>query len=138
MTKFREIAAIIYYDDKHNVYLQERGSSSTIGEKYAFWGGGLEPGETPTIALQREIMEELGHQQKDTDYFKFFIFDFPEHDIQLKIHIFLAPLDFDPILVKVTEGNGFYSANIEDVLKNPDMLEDQIKVLQEFKNYKNW
>ena len=138
MTKFREIATIIYYNDQHNVYLQERGSMSKYGEKYAIWGGGLNPGETPFTALQREMMEEIGHQQNEAEYFKFFIFNLPKFDLQLKIHVFYTPLDFDPKSITVTEGTGFFSIPITKINDYPDFPTEVITVLQEFKKFKHW
>jgi len=43
----RNVAIVIFYDDKENIIFQERGSASKTGEKYGSWGGQIESGETP-------------------------------------------------------------------------------------------
>lgn len=42
------------------VFCAQRGAGSALAGKWEFPGGKLEPGESPTTALEREIREELG------------------------------------------------------------------------------
>lgn len=50
--------------NEHDHVLLLRGVDSTTPEREPWWftpGGGLEPGETPREAAQREVKEETGH-----------------------------------------------------------------------------
>lgn len=98
----------------------------------------MNKGETPFVALQREIMEEIGYHQQEAQFFNTFDLDLPDFGWLLKVHIFSSPLKFDPSSMTVNEGSGFYSAHIDDLINNPDFDEFDIKVFREFKKYKNW
>ena len=53
-----EVVAAIIHDDRGRIFATQRG----YGEWKDYWefpGGKIEPGETPTRALEREIWEEL-------------------------------------------------------------------------------
>jgi 8-oxo-dGTP pyrophosphatase MutT (NUDIX family) len=60
----RKIAVVIFFDKDMNVLVQERRGHSKVGEKYGFYGGGIEEGETSEQALMRELREELGYKPK--------------------------------------------------------------------------
>jgi len=73
MLKFRKrkVSIIVFYDNKHRILLQERKKISKFGEKWGFFGGGMDKKETPEQALKREIKEELNYNLKKSE-FKFF------------------------------------------------------------------
>jgi len=64
----KNIAIVIFYDEEGNIILQERVSHSKVGEKYGFFGGGIEEGETTEGALKRELKEELGFVPENLEY----------------------------------------------------------------------
>lgn len=67
--KHRSTALIIFSDGKGRFLLQDRRNRPYLqrfGEEWGFFGGGIEPGETPQMAVERECMEELNY--KLTDY----------------------------------------------------------------------
>jgi 8-oxo-dGTP diphosphatase len=55
----RVVCAVIE-DCAGRVLLAQRPADKHLGSKWEFAGGKIEPGETPEVALQREIKEELG------------------------------------------------------------------------------
>jgi len=58
----QELAALILYDDQHRMLLQHRTDDApTFPGHWSFFGGGIEPGETPEQAVTREAMEELAY-----------------------------------------------------------------------------
>jgi mutator protein MutT len=59
----RPVALFIPYkiiDGDLLVYLQKRSPDQTLPGCFAFWGGGIDEGESLEAALAREVKEELG------------------------------------------------------------------------------
>jgi A/G-specific adenine glycosylase len=54
---YQVVGAVLHRGDR--VLIQRRPSKGLLGGLWEFPGGKIEPGETPEIALQREISEEL-------------------------------------------------------------------------------
>lgn len=52
--KGRKVSIVIFYEPEGDIVFQERGKASKLGEKYAFFGGGIEEGESSLEALKRE------------------------------------------------------------------------------------
>lgn len=63
--KNRSAALIVFEDRRGRFLLQDRRDMSKLGEEWGFFGGGIEPGETPQAAVERECMEELGYRLTD-------------------------------------------------------------------------
>ena len=51
MKNSRHVAICVFYDKDLNIVVQERGGHSKAGEKYGFWGGQIEEGETKEQAM---------------------------------------------------------------------------------------
>lgn len=61
----RDVTLLILYDAEQRILLQHRTDDAPFAPGYwAFFGGGIEEGETPEQALDREILEELCHEVK--------------------------------------------------------------------------
>ncbi len=59
----RDVALIILYDRDKRVLLQHRSvDAPRLPDHWAFFGGGIEEGETPLAAVTREATEELGYE----------------------------------------------------------------------------
>lgn len=57
-----DAALVLLYDRQRRYLLQHRTSDAWImPDHWAFFGGAIEPGETPEAAVRREALEELGH-----------------------------------------------------------------------------
>jgi 8-oxo-dGTP pyrophosphatase MutT (NUDIX family) len=53
--------AILYQDNKFLMQLRDNIPNIPYPGHWALFGGHIEPGETPDIAVQREILEEIGY-----------------------------------------------------------------------------
>lgn len=59
----REISVVVLYNDDGQLLLQHRTlDAPVLPNHWAFFGGGIEKGETPERAAKRECLEELGYQ----------------------------------------------------------------------------
>lgn len=65
--KRQVIAAILEKDGK--MLIAKRKKGSTLGGKWEFPGGKLEPGETPQDCLKRELKEEFDIETEIGDFF---------------------------------------------------------------------
>ena len=64
----RQVAAAIIEKDS-KILIAKRRKTDTLGGKWEFPGGKVEPGETPEACLRRELKEEFG---VDTEIGEFF------------------------------------------------------------------
>lgn len=56
----RNVSVLALYNDHKEILLQYRSNDAPrLANHWAFFGGGIEPGESPEEALAREIHEEL-------------------------------------------------------------------------------
>lgn len=62
------VASIIFYTPDGRILLQERKGISRFDEEWAFFGGGIEEGESPEQAIIREVHEELNYDLKGHHY----------------------------------------------------------------------
>ncbi|NJM46951.1 MAG: NUDIX domain-containing protein [Alkalinema sp. RU_4_3] len=97
-----EVAIAILYDpiDRSRLFMQLRDNIPNIlyPGHWALFGGHIEAGETPEIALVREIQEEIGYAVPD--YVKFGIFA----DETAKRHVYAVPLTVAIAHLTLTEG----------------------------------
>jgi 8-oxo-dGTP diphosphatase len=58
----RNVSVLILYDHERRILLQHRTDDAPIfPNHWAFFGGGIEEGESPEQAVKREGLEELGY-----------------------------------------------------------------------------
>lgn len=60
MTHIMPVVAAALIDGRGRVLVQQRPPDKSLGGLWEFPGGKIEPGETPEVALIRELAEELG------------------------------------------------------------------------------
>jgi len=78
--------AILYQGDRVLMQLRDDIPGIVYPGHWGFFGGHLEPGETPEAALRRELQEEIGHVPSDVTFFGQYPGEFALR------HVFQAPL----------------------------------------------
>lgn len=91
--------AILYRDNKFLMQLRDNIPTIRFPGYWALFGGHIEPGETPEIAVQREILEEIGYKLPFT--FSFFGC-YPDQNVVR--HVFSATLDVEFNQLVLNEG----------------------------------
>lgn len=65
----RDVSVLILYASTGHILLQHRTDDAfRLPGYWAFFGGGIEQGETPTEALKREIREELSYEVRNPTF----------------------------------------------------------------------
>ncbi len=121
MNKNLRNVAIVLFTDGKDVIVQERGSVSKVGEKYGFWGGQIEEGETPLEAAKREIEEEMGFEPMFLTYVGSYSFIVQEESkykgMTINSEVFLMHISKMPKDLKIAEGEGVVKISLEEVAK---------------------
>jgi 8-oxo-dGTP pyrophosphatase MutT (NUDIX family) len=91
--------AILYQDNKFLMQLRDNKPNIIYAGHWGFFGGHLEPGETPEEAVQREVLEEIGYVLPPT----FAFFNCYTDEISVR-HVFHAPLTVELKQLVLTEG----------------------------------
>jgi len=108
--------SIVAFYKNNKILLQNRENMSKFGEKWGFFGGGIEDSETPEEALVREIKEELTYNLHDFKYIgKVFAEVIPNHSVEA--YVFLSPLDDKQKHFKQKEGSGMKLFTIKEAEK---------------------
>jgi len=135
----RKVSVIIFYNKRGQILLQARsGDVSKSGEKWGFFGGGIDGDETPEQAIIREIKEELNYNLKK--FTKIGEYENQYFNLKQKNHrklfrtIFIAPLNQEIMNSKVIEGDGSKLFNIEET-KELKLVPGDEKVIEIFENY---
>lgn len=80
----RVVAAIIRKEGR--VLITQRRPQAFMPLKWEFPGGKVEEGETDQIALQRELLEELGIEASIGDEFMSLVHHYPDFDIDFHVY----------------------------------------------------
>lgn len=91
--------AILYRENQFLMQLRDNIPTILYPGYWALFGGHIEPGETPEIAVQREILEEIGYKLPDT-----FAFFGCYPDERVVRHVFHAPLEVEFNQLVLNEG----------------------------------
>lgn len=78
--------AILYRDGKFLMQLRDNIPNIVYPGHWAFFGGHIEPGESPEAALKRELLEEIGYVPSTVSFFGYY------PDPNVLRHVFAAPL----------------------------------------------
>ena len=79
------VAAFIERDDHILIARRSTGDSNVLG-KWEFPGGKVEPGETETHAIEREIFEEFGVSVQSEKYLTNSVFEYPNRTVDVHLY----------------------------------------------------
>jgi 8-oxo-dGTP pyrophosphatase MutT (NUDIX family) len=132
-----EVSIVAFYDDEGKVLLEDRCKKSRFGEEWAFFGGGLEEGETKEDAAKREIWEELGYRLDDFRHVK--TYSGRIGDAETVEHLFAARFPGWDCL-KVSQGNGADLFSVDEMrnlklMDTPHPMLDDIEALVRENNF---
>lgn len=96
--KVQVAIAILYRDGKFLSQLRDNIAGIVYPGHWGLFGGHLEAGETPEIALLRELEEEIGYTPPWISLFGLY------QDERVIRHVFLAPLSVEPKDLVLKEG----------------------------------
>lgn len=85
---------------------------------WGLFGGHLEPGETPEIAVVREVIEEIGYKISDPVKFGVYADDYPQGELRSKRvvrHVFAASIDVNLSDLTLMEGWDMNFLNQTDI-----------------------
>ena len=102
--------ALIYSRSTHRYLFLLRNQKRHAGS-WGLVGGGVEPGESPTAALQREIQEEIG----SISYEKVIPLEkFTSDNGTFEYHTYVIPVDAEFVPVLNDEHRGYAWTSIDD------------------------
>lgn len=98
--------AIIYNAQTHSVLLQHRTADAKIlPNKWGFFGGHGEAGETPDEAFIREIREELNIELGPNDFRPLFSYQHKENGVFRNVYL-ITSLN-EKLQLVISEGQGY-------------------------------
>ena len=100
MKHLEVVAAIIKYNDLILCMQRPVGKFDYVSLKFEFPGGKVEPGETNSQALMRELREEMAMKTDITeeDYFMTVTHQYP--DFEITMHSFICSVDSQEFIRK--------------------------------------
>ncbi len=90
--------AILYREDKFLMQLRDNIPTILYPGYWALFGGHIEAGETPEVAVKREVMEEIGYEAPSFTKFGNY------KDEKIFRYVFYAPLMVDLHQLELNEG----------------------------------
>ncbi len=109
--------AIIYHRNDYLLQLRDHTPGIVYAGYWSFFGGAIEPGETPWQALQRELAEEL-EWQSDTGAY---LYDWVNPDHPCRIHFFTVPFTGQRSALVLHEGQDLGWFSLDDVAHHSQM-----------------
>jgi mutator protein MutT len=123
----RNISLLLLFDEKKRILLQHRTDDAPrLAGYWAFFGGGIEKGETPEDAVKREIMEELEYELVNPNLVM--VQDFETAGINGKKYVFMEKYDYKKKLV-LKEGQGMNWYYLQSAL-DLKMTEDDKEIIR--------
>jgi len=103
--------AFIYNKGEHLLQLRDNIPSIAYPGYWSFFGGGIEVGETPWQALQRELVEEIEWLPKKGD----FLYEWYDPNDPCIVHFFFVPFSGKRNKLVLHEGQGLGWFTLKDL-----------------------
>lgn len=103
--------AILYQQDQFLLQLRDDKPEIYWPGQWAFFGGHLEPGELPDVAMRRELVEEIGYAPAQVKHFS----SASTEPTGILRHIFYAPLTVAIESLELNEGMDLGLATVADI-----------------------
>jgi len=124
-----KVALILLYDKDGRFLLQHRCLNAGVLPGYwAFFGGGIQPGETPQEAVVRESWEELGYMPVSPRIFK--EQPFVEAGKKGYMYVYIEAIGVDKSSLELREGQGWGWFS-EDEIESLKMVERDRLIIRE-------
>lgn len=136
MAKIEKIGtAIIIENSQGNILLQHRDTNPQIKypSTWVLFGGGQEHGETPEMAIARELKEEIDIELSNISFYKTFIYEDAEEKHLQYVYYAMADLNLEGVTLKEGDGIGYFKENEIGKLELGFNFRD---IIQDFYNYK--
>ena len=132
MHNHRDIASILLHNPPRHFLLQHRTNDALVRPGYwGFFGGGIDPGETPEQAVSRETYEELSYTLKNPRFL--FTRDYQNEKNYGKRHVFVEEYDQTaPLHLHEGQALGWFSA---PQARNLQIIPEDLVVLLEAESY---
>lgn len=85
-----QVVAGILQDGAGRVLIADRTRSRSLKDHWEFPGGKVKVGESPGVALRRELAEELGIEIGNTRHFHYVEHDYPEFSVAIDFFLVTA------------------------------------------------
>lgn len=127
----RNISLFIFYSSTGQILLQHRSHDAwRLPDHWAFFGGGIEPGESPTEALQREVIEELAYHVQNP-YFLMAQTVTDGEDVNMK-YVFVERYQGQPLQLGEGQAMGWFSPDETHELK---MIDHDRAIVERIRQY---
>ncbi|MCU0569219.1 MAG: NUDIX hydrolase [Oculatellaceae cyanobacterium Prado106] len=93
--------AILQQNQQFLMQLRDNIPNIVYPGYWAFFGGHLEPGETPEVGVRRELLEEIGYAPETLSHFR--TYDI-EGEMQIIRHVYFGDLGVELDQLQLNEG----------------------------------
>lgn len=129
----RNVSILILYNSIGQILLQHRSNDAfRLPNFWAFFGGGIEQGESPTDALEREMLEELSYQVQRPHFL--LAQTIRDEDDESTKYVFVEQYQDQPLQLGEGQAMGWFSPDETHELK---MIEHDRAVVKEMRDYLN-
>ncbi|MBW4538753.1 MAG: NUDIX hydrolase [Myxacorys chilensis ATA2-1-KO14] len=111
MNRIEVAIAILYQNDQFLMQLRENIPTIVYPGFWGLFGGHIEPGETPEVAVERELLEEIGYQIPSIAKFGVY------QDEKVVRHVFQAPLTVEVSELVLMEGWDLGLLSVDDIVR---------------------
>ena len=129
MKYWRRVAVFILKDDNGRILLQHRDKNDeALPDYWAFFGGGIEEGETPEQAVIREAQEELQIKPK-LKFFGRYVYTYENKPIE--VFVFIGKMDYsvEDLKKQQREGDDLKLFSFDE-LKKLRIWSEDMKILK--------